>query len=94
MESRVVEIYRCKMCSTPVRQPDLRQSHLHWHGITDKNVDAHFVKVEEVESGSPPPGSAGTDAGSGARKSGPSLGVLVVSLGLLAVMGVVYVMTK
>ena len=83
-------VYRCKQCSATVRQADQRQAHLHWHGVSDKNVDARFDEVEEELTVV----AAGASQASAAKKSGPSVAALIISLGVLAVIGVMYVMAK
>jgi hypothetical protein len=88
MESRVVKIYRCKRCSAPIKQHDLLQSHLHWHGIKDPKIDLYFEEIDDVSTVTDTAASA-----SSRRQSAPPW-VLIVSLALLAVMGVVYVMTS
>ena len=90
MDSRVSTVYRCKQCSATVKKADQRQAHIHWHGIRDTNVDGYFVAVDEVEGGA----ADRTPEKTHGRKDGPSPAVLIVSLALLAIMGIVYVMTK
>ena len=92
MEPRVAKIYRCKRCSTPVKQRDLLQSHLHWHGIKDSKLDLYFEEADDVEAAVVASGPA-ADAPRSRRESGPPW-VLIVSLALLAIMGVVYVVTS
>ena len=61
-------VYRCTHCHISVH-PDERQRHLHWHYITDKKLDEHFVAEEqddapavETSGSSPVAPSSGTSA--------------------------------
>ena len=90
MDSHVSTVYRCKRCSITIRQAGQRLPHLQWHGMPDKNVDTHFDEVEELAT------AASTAAADTVpvKKSGPSYLALILSAGVLAVIGVVYLMAK
>jgi hypothetical protein len=85
-------IYKCKRCSTLIKQRDLLLSHLHWHRIKDDDVDLYFVEVE-VEVGDDASTLVAGDTHAREDRA-PSLMVLIISLLVFAVMGIVYVVTS
>jgi len=63
-------VYRCKRCNLSIpRQEELRR-HLHWHQITDKDVDKYFTEEQQDDVPTPatvPDVNAGKRTGVGAK---------------------------
>lgn len=89
MQSVSSNVYRCKQCATKVRGREQLQPHLHWHYITDTNVDAYFSEVDETAHASET-GPSPSEEPAVRRKSEPSYGVLVGSAAILALLGIAY----
>lgn len=89
MESNLSYVYRCKKCATVIRDRRDLQHHLHWHYISDTDLDAYFSQ----EAGTEPSGPATVSTqppDAPPRRSKPSYGVLWGCLAILAALGVAY----
>ena len=87
MQLESSKIYRCKQCPATFKHRDQLQPHLHWHHITDKNVDLYFVDANE----SPDPAAVNQGAADAPIRTGePSFAVLGICLALLAALGIAY----
>ena len=93
METDSSSIYRCRRCATKVHGRDQLQPHLHWHNISDKNVDAYFTVVEETADATQPANAEIADVAP-PRKSEPSYGVLVGCVAILALLGIAYYLSN
>lgn len=85
-------IYSCKQCATKVRGREQLQPHLHWHYISDENVDDYFSEVEE-ETAAPPPDATQIEMPP-RRKSEPSYGVLLGCVAILGLLAIAYFLSN
>ena len=86
MQTDSSAIYRCKQCSASFQRRDQLQPHLHWHHITDPNIDRYFATEVGVDSETPP-ATAAQSVETLPRKREPSLAVLAACIAILGVLG-------